>query len=157
VAPAPAGATGGNLTLVGRLDPNAINGYVLYLDDGGTLGLQVSRGGQIANLVPGVNLGTLNAATDVMLELDIVGNQLSGFAWRPGERKPAIPQIAATDGTFGSGRAGIAFDEDDDNTTGVFRFVSAQDTPIGASLWRVDGDGNWSLAGNWLGGAPNSA
>src|SRR5688572_20932746 len=81
VVPGPAGQ-GGNLVLLGRLDPALVTSYILYLDDGGTLGLQVSLGGTIQNLVPTVNLGGLNAATDVMLELNIVGDQLSGYAWR---------------------------------------------------------------------------
>ena len=157
VLPAPTGPTGGNLVLLGRLDDASVSGYILYLDDGGTLGLQRSAGGQIANIVPAVNLGALNAATDVLLELNIVGTQLSGYAWRPGDPKPPAPQITATDATFASGHAGIAFDEDDDNTTGVYRFVTAQDTAIGVSQWRLDADGNWSIAANWTGGVPNRA
>ena len=154
VLPGPAGEDGGNLALLGRLDATTLSAYLLYLDDGGQLGLQRSAGGQVTDLVPTVNSG-VRASGEVMLELSIVGSQLSGYAWRPGEAKPLTPQITATDGTFVTGRAGIAFDEDDDNTTGVFRFVTAQDTAIGVSQWRPDAGGNWSVAGNWIGGVPN--
>jgi hypothetical protein len=121
---------GGNLALLGRLDPNTVSAYVLYIDDGGQLGLQIALGGALSDLAPAVNLGDINAASDVIIELDVIGNELSGYAWRPGDLKPASPQIFAIDNTFPSGKAGIAYDEDDDNTTGLFRFAAAQDTPF---------------------------
>jgi hypothetical protein len=124
------GEDGGNLALLARLDPTSITGYVMYLDSGGQLGLQVSLGGALEDLTPTVELGELNAVSDVIMEFNLVGDQLSGFVWRPGDAKPATPQITATDGTFGPGKAGIAYDEDDDNTTGVWRWAMAQDMPF---------------------------
>jgi hypothetical protein len=120
--------TGGNLALLGRLDSSNAFGYVLYVDDGGQLGLQISQGG-LTDIVPTVDLN-INAATDIVIELNIIGNELRGFAWLPGESKPAEPQIVAFDNSFSSGKAGIAYDEDDDNTTGLFRFAAARDTPF---------------------------
>jgi hypothetical protein len=121
----------GNLAILGRLDTNTVSAYVLYVDTtGGTLGLQISLGGTLTDIAPPVELGTFDARSDIIIELDIVGNQLSGYAWQPGNPKPAAPQIMATDSTLPAGPAGIAYDEDDDNTTGLFRFVTAQDTPI---------------------------
>jgi hypothetical protein len=102
----------------------------MYLDDGGTLGLQVALGQEIDDITPSVELGELNALSDVIMEFNLVGDQLSGFVWRPGDSKPATPQITAQNGIFISGKAGIAYDEDDDNTTGVFRWVMAQDEPF---------------------------
>jgi hypothetical protein len=121
---------GGNLALLGRLDNTTISGYVLYLDSGGTLGLQLSLGGQLTDLTPTVELGELNALGDVIMELDMAVDQISGFAWRPGESKPASPQISASSVAFLSGKAGIAYDEDDDNTTAVYDWAMAQDTPF---------------------------
>jgi hypothetical protein len=120
---------GGNLALLGRLDADSISAYVLYVDSGGNFGLQISLGGSLTDLIPNVDL-EFNATSDIIIELDIVGNVLSGFAWQPGQPKPATPQLTVTDDTFPSGRAGIAYDEDDDNTTGVFRSAAAQDTPF---------------------------
>jgi hypothetical protein len=121
--------TGGNLALLGRLDTSTVSAYVLYVDDGGGLGLQISQGGALTDIVPNVDL-EINAATDIIIELNIIGNELFGFAWRPGESKPAEPQISAIENAFSMGQAGIAYDEDDDNTTGVFRWAMAQDTPF---------------------------
>ena len=120
--------TGGNLALLGRLDLSFGFAYVLYIDDGGDLGLQIAQPVPM-DLVPNVDL-PFNAGSDVIIELDIIGNELRGYAWQPGQSKPAEPQITAFDNAFASGPAGIAYDEDDDNTTGVFRWVMAQDTPF---------------------------
>lgn len=127
----------GNLALLGRIDPATLNSYVLYIDTGGGLQLQKSVAGEpedFPDLTSGVALG-FNAGSDVIIELNVVGNQLSGFAWLPGEEKPAVPQVTATDTDFlvpayASGRAGLAYAEDDDFTSGVFRFAAAQDTPF---------------------------
>jgi hypothetical protein len=66
----------------------------------------------------------------VIIELNIVNDQLSGYAWRPDQSKPATPQITGQSGTFTFGKAGLAYDEDDDNTTGVWRWAMAQDVPF---------------------------
>jgi hypothetical protein len=120
---------GGNLALLARLDVASVSAYILYVDDGGNFGMQTSQGGVLTDIIPNVDL-EFNAASDIIIELNIVGNELSGFAWQPGQEKPATPQLSATDTTFASGKAGIAYDEDDDNTIGVFRSVAAQDTPF---------------------------
>ncbi len=58
ILPGPAGEDGGNLALLARLDPIFLTGYILYLDDGGTLGLQIAQGAQgPSDIVPGVDLG----------------------------------------------------------------------------------------------------
>jgi hypothetical protein len=130
VLPGPAPEeVGGNLVLLGRLDAMFVTSYVLYLDTGGSLVLQISLGGALTDLAE-ADLGELNAASEVIMELNIVGDQLSGYAWRPGDPKPAAPQVSVTDTVFTSGDAGIAYAEDDDNTTGIYRWVMAQDVPF---------------------------
>jgi hypothetical protein len=141
------GEDGGNLALLARLDPNFITGYVMYLDSGGTLGLQVSLQGVLTDITPTVDLGDLNALSDVIMEFNLVGDQLSGFVWKPGDSKPATPQITGTDGTFGPGKAGLAYDEDDDNTTAVWRWAMAQDVPfVDALAGDYNGDGKVDAA-----------
>jgi len=135
--------TGGNLALLARIDTGTVSGYILYFDSGGQLGLQLALGGAASDLTPTVSL-PFTALDEVVLELNIVGYQLSGYAWRAGESKPATPQITAVDegSTIPGGKAGIAFDEDDDNTTGVFRFAAAQSTPfVDAVPGDFNGDG----------------
>ena len=143
--------TGGNLALLARLNTSTVSGYVLYVDDGGDLGLQISQGGQLTDIVPNVDLG-INAATDIIIELNIIGTELRGFAWLPGESKPAEPQISGIENAFSMGKAGIAYDEDDDNTTGVFRWAMAQDTPFVDALpgdFNTDGKVDAADYVNW--------
>lgn len=129
--------TGGNLALLGRLDPNSVSSYILYIDAGGGLGLQISLGGGVTDLLPSVTL-PINAQSEIILELDIIGNQLNGYAWQPGTKRPSVPQISFVDSTIPAGKAGIAYDEDDDNTTGVYRFVAAQSTPFATCDFNLD-------------------
>jgi hypothetical protein len=140
---------GGNLAILGRLDIATVSGYLLYLDAGGTLGLQISIGGSTSDLVPTVELSAegITAASEVVLELNIVGMELSGYAWLASGSKPAVPQLTASDFTFASGPAGIAYQEDDDATVGVFRYAAAQDTPfVDALAGDFNGDGRVDAA-----------
>jgi hypothetical protein len=121
---------GGNVGVVARWDPSSVSGYVAILDDAGQLELLRADFGQPVDLVDSIPGTGFDAIEDVIIELDVVGDQLSVFAWRPGDAKPAEPLATAQDGTYASGRAGIIFNEDDDNTTGLFRWAAAQDAPF---------------------------
>jgi hypothetical protein len=127
---------GGNFVLLGRVNPNTLDSYLLYADSGGTLELQQAPGGgatDFPDVTSRVQLD-FNAKSEIILEMNIVGNQLSGYAWQPGQSKPATPQVTATIAdpvpNFAAGMAGLAFQEDEPNTFSIHRYVSAQDTPF---------------------------
>jgi hypothetical protein len=130
--------SGGNLVLTARIDPEQISGYLVYYDVSGNLQLQI-----LQNLTT-QDIGTtdfeteFNAGEEVVLELNVVGNQLSAYVWQADDPngKPAEPQVTATDDlfTFTSGIAGIAYAEDDPNTSAIYRYVAAQSTPFVDSL-----------------------
>jgi hypothetical protein len=40
---------------------------------------------------------------DAIIQLDVIGNQLSLWAWRAGDPRPSAPQLTATDDTYSSG------------------------------------------------------
>jgi hypothetical protein len=122
---------GGNLVLLGRLDPGQLNGYLVYFDVSANLNVQIVEGGVTRDIGTTFD-APFDASSEVVVELNIVGDQLSAFAWLADDPngKPAEPQATATDTTFTSGVAGIAYAEDDDNTFGIFRYASAQDTPF---------------------------
>ena len=46
---------------------------------------------------------------DVILQLDVFGNSLRMWAWRPGEPMPVAPLITATDNGFSQGEVGIDY------------------------------------------------
>jgi hypothetical protein len=128
----------GNPGFVARWNPSTLSGYALYLDHGGQYALLRVDGGA-PSVLDILDPFELNSSTDVILELNIVGDQLSAYAWLPGEEKPAAPLLSGIDSTYASGRAGILFNEDDDSSAGVFRWVAAQDTPF---VDMLDGDFN---------------
>ncbi|MCC6493771.1 MAG: PEP-CTERM sorting domain-containing protein, partial [Pirellulales bacterium] len=79
--------------------------------------------------------------TEVTMEFNIVGNVLNGYLWKVGEQKPAEPQITYTDETSAltSGKVGLGYDDDQEDTAGVYRYFAAQDTPFIDDVG-VDGD-----------------
>jgi hypothetical protein len=141
---------GGNLVLTVRVDTTTLSGYLMYFDVGGNLNLQLFQGPTTADI--GITYDApFTAASEVVIELNAVGNQLNGFVWEASDPngKPAEPQVTATITDFepviNAGIAGIAYAEDDDGTIGVFRYVKAQDTPfidVDPSNGDFDGDGD---------------
>ncbi len=120
---------GGTLGVVARWDPMFITGFAALLSNGGHLELLRVEGGNPIDIGEANNL-PIDTATDAIIELNVVGEMLSVYAWRPGEPKPSEPTVTATDAVFGSGRAGLLHNENDDGVQGVFRFAAAQDTPF---------------------------
>jgi hypothetical protein len=120
---------GGNLVLLGRVDPNTLSGYLAYFDVSGNLNLQLLVGGGTFDIGTTFD-APFNAGTEVIVELNIVGDLLSAYAWPVGDPRPLEPQVTAADASFTSGVSGVAFAEDNDFTTGIYRYVSAQDTPF---------------------------
>jgi hypothetical protein len=141
---------GGNLVVTARVNPLDVSGYLMYFDVSGNLDIQLLLGGDI----PPINIGAqqgediaFNAASEVVMELNIIGDQLSGYVWAADDPagKPALPQVIATDNSWASGFAGLAFAEDDDNTAAIYRYAAAQDTPFvdtNPSNGDFDGDGD---------------
>jgi hypothetical protein len=138
----------GNLVLTARIDPNSLTGYLVYFDVGGTLQLQILEPGPSG--ITTRDIGTMdfvapfNASSEVVLELDVVGDQLSAYAWLADDPngKPATPQVTATDTTYTTGIAGLGYDDDGDNTSAVHRYATAQSTPFVDTLpgdFNVDG------------------
>ncbi|HEY3392970.1 MAG TPA: hypothetical protein VGK58_09700 [Lacipirellulaceae bacterium] len=138
---------GGNLVLTARFDIATLSGYLVYFDVSGNLVLQLFIGGEGTDIA-GFD-APFNAGSEVVVELNIVGEELSAFAWLADDPngKPDEPQVTTLDFTFASGVSGIAFAEDDDGTAGVFRYAAAQDTPfVDAVAGDFNGDGKVDAA-----------
>ncbi len=52
--------------------------------------------------------------------------------------------VTANDATYASGRAGLLYNENDNNTLGVFRFAAAQSLPFGDEFGAGPGSGSGS-------------
>lgn len=124
-----------------RFNPATFSGYVAVLDNGGLLTVVRSDMGNLEELdVPTL---PITADTDVIVEMVALGSQIDTYVWRPGEPRPSTPASSVVDTTYTSGRAAIVYNEDDNNTAGVFRFAAAQDTPFFACDF--DGDTRCTL------------
>jgi hypothetical protein len=140
---------GGNLVVTARVDPEVLGGYLLYFDVSGNLNLQVLLGGGSLDLTEGYS-APFNAGSEVVIQLDIIGNQLNGYAWEASDPngKPATPQVSATDTLYAAGLAGLGYAEDDDGTFAIYRYVAAQDTPfVDLNPSNGDFDGNGTVDG----------
>lgn len=143
---------GGNMVLTARINPATLTGYLVYFDSGGGLQLQILEpsGGSVTTRDIGTSVDApFNALSEVVVELNVVGDQLSAYAWLADDPngKPEVPQATATDSTYASGIAGLAFDEDDPGTSVVFRYAAAQDTPfVDAVAGDFNGDGRVDAA-----------
>jgi hypothetical protein len=141
---------GGNLVVLARTNLETLQGYLLYFDVSGNLNIQILDGGLTFDIGTTFD-APFNAASEVVIELDVVGNQLNGYAWLADDPagKPVEPQVTALatdfEPVFTAGLAGIAYAEDEDNTVGIFRYAAAQDTPfidVDPSNGDFDGDGD---------------
>ena len=73
-------------------------------------------------------------AEDLVLQLDVIGSELALWAWRPGDGKPAQPQLTYTDNAnlATSGRPGILHDPASPGTSSTlaFRYFLVADSSI---------------------------
>lgn len=137
--------TGGNVGVLARFNPGSLSGYAAILDHNQLFSLLRLDFGTPTVLASGTVAG-VDAATDALIELNVVGSQLDLYLWKPGTPKPATPTASASDTVYASGRAGILYNEDNDNTAGVFRFVAAKDASFTGAV-TGDFDLNGSVDG----------
>jgi len=155
----PPNVRGGNVGLMARFNPTTGNGYLVVIDDNTQWNLIVVEGFganqdqlNTDNNVPPIDPGTgdvINAASDLMIQMDVTGEGaetlIEVWFWKPGTPMPATPYYSVVD-TFNGvgesalineGAAGIIYNEDDENTPGIFRYVEASDVhltdPLAAS------------------------
>jgi hypothetical protein len=119
----------------------------LYFDVGSSLNIQIINPGGATQDIGVTYDAPFNAASEVVIELNVIGDQLTGYVWEANDPngKPAEPQVTATDATYTAGISGLSFDEDDLFTSATYRYVIAQDTPIidsNPSNGDFDGDGD---------------
>jgi hypothetical protein len=136
----------GNLIVVARLDPDFLNGYLGLIDHGGLMQiLRIDSGApSVLNEIQVGETG-LNAVEDVLLQLDVFGTDLSLTAWRPNTVMP-LAQVTASDDFYPSGMAGLLYNEDALESSGVFRFAQASSLRIVDLLMGdANGDGKVDL------------
>jgi hypothetical protein len=68
-------------------------------------------------------------AQDVLLRFDVIGNELSAWAWREGDPMPAEPQVTAVHSEFATGGVGVGADLGSrySNNEAIFRYVEVHE------------------------------
>jgi hypothetical protein len=131
--------TGAGAFAVWRSGVPAYHGYGGYINSEGTVGIYRTDGDIRDPATPLVVLGSTNvgftSSTEVKLQFDIRGSNLSVTAWRADQPKPLLPQVRVTDTRYTSGYAGVAFQENttDPDAFASFRYVQAIEIPEPAS------------------------
>jgi len=73
-------------------------------------------------------------AQDVLLRFDVIGNELSAWAWREGDPMPPEPQVSAVHSEFATGAVLVAADLGSrlSDNKAIFRYVEVDDgiTPL---------------------------
>jgi len=112
---------GGSIVIAGRSAVSGEQGQTFF---------QTTNGAQVALLPYDVR------QTDTVLQLDVIEDKISVWAWREGQEMPADPQFAVTDSNFkepgfvgailnnGSSAQGTAMSQS------IFRYVHVADMPI---------------------------
>ena len=116
--------------LMARVDPVALTAYTAGIwPPNGNAFIQQNLPG--ANVLKSEPIDLDPSQEDVLLQFDLFGDELSLFAWRPGEPKPHDPIVMVTDSLFQSGLVGLMVDTPvNDTRSGTFRFVQVADMPI---------------------------
>jgi hypothetical protein len=71
------------------------------------------------------NIGIDPRAQDVLMRFDVIGNELSAWAWREGDPMPAEPQVRTVHSEFTTGGVGVAADLGSrlSDNEAIFRYV----------------------------------
>ena len=83
---------------------------------------------------------------DVILQLDIIGDEISAWVWQPGSPRPAEPIIQATNDRYqAAGHVALVSAPGGLNSTSVFRFIHVADAHIPDVVGDFDSTGIVSL------------
>jgi hypothetical protein len=114
------------LALLARANFAAPSAYVVLMKNNARL--EIWRFGPSASsswMLASANVGIDPRAQDVLLRFDVIGNELSAWAWREGEPMPPEPQVRTVHSEFATGVVGVAADLGSrlSNNDAIFRYV----------------------------------
>jgi RNA polymerase sigma factor (sigma-70 family) len=101
--------------------------------------LEIQPDGRIHYGISGSDLNVVTnlrpTEEDVILQLDAIGNSITGWAWRAGEPKPSTPTFRFVDDRLAAGFPGLYFVPNtlvpgDPIGSAIYRYVHVADTPI---------------------------
>jgi hypothetical protein len=118
------------LVLGARANGNARTAYWGGVTASGQLEITSSRADGRYEVLRTVSSPLAPTTGDVVLQFDAIGDQLSLYAWRPGEEKPSLPQAQVIDDAFSNGTVGILVDTPQLGSTATIRYFQVARAPI---------------------------
>jgi RNA polymerase sigma factor (sigma-70 family) len=113
-----------------RGDLDNITAHALEIEADGTVWFGILGSGQLQSIETSLR----PTQEDVLLQLDAIGDTISGWAWRAGEPRPAIPTFSRINTAIPNGVTGVyyapALNPRNPLGTAIFRFVHVADTTI---------------------------
>ena len=120
----------GAIALMGRLDPAGRTAYQGGIDTSDSTIYLVRNDNPFARLLVSKATDLNPNVEDVVLQLDIIGDDLSLYAWRAGEAMPAEPSLTRNiGGGYDSGVGGVLIDSGSRHSA-AFRHVQVATTSI---------------------------
>jgi hypothetical protein len=114
------------LGLLARGNPTDYTTYALLLFNNARLEIwRFGPPGPHSWMLAGADVGIDPRAQDVLMRFDVIGNELSAWAWREGDPMPVEPQVTAVHSEWATGNVGIAADLGWrlSNNDAIFRYV----------------------------------
>ena len=95
----------------------------------------------VGSMLASADVGIDPRAQDVLLRFDVIGNELSAWAWREGDPMPAEPQVRAVHSEFATGGVGVAADLGSplSNNKAIFRYVEVYEPSPSTPDFNGDG------------------
>ncbi|MCP4256533.1 MAG: hypothetical protein GY774_03290 [Planctomycetes bacterium] len=83
----------------------------------------------VGSMLASAYVGIDPRAQDVLLRFDVIGNELSAWAWREGDPMPAEPQVTAVHSEFATGGVAVGADlgSQYSNNEAIFRYVEVHE------------------------------
>ena len=95
----------------------------------------------VGSMLASADVGIDPRAQDVLLRFDVIGNELSAWAWREGDPMPAEPQVTAVHSELATGEVIVAADLGWrlSNNEAIFRYVEVYEPSLPTPDFNGDG------------------
>lgn len=101
----------GPIALIARVDPVALTAYQAGISSSdGVVYIARNQGPSLPPILAQEPTTLSPSLQDVMLQFDVIGNELTLYAWAAGDEKPTEPILSVSDDTYTSGVPGLLID-----------------------------------------------
>jgi hypothetical protein len=127
---------------LGARNNRGVGTYVVLWRNNGRLEMwRFGASAYVGSMLASAYVGIDPRAQDVLLRFDVIGNELSAWAWREGDPMPAEPQVTAVHSEFAAGGVGVGADLGSrySNNEAIFRYVEVHEPILTSPDFNADG------------------